>query len=127
MPQKWLVCILKEEKHGAFVSIQPWLILIKGIKQLFFKQLYLCGWAGSYENGGKFIADHFVSNLSGKCDITKHMLKNKHLREILSGIDQAQDQETMLKNAMNEPIFTEFVDHCLNVVKPAQTEKNEEW
>ena len=52
------------------------------------------------------------------------MLKNKHLREILEGVDKAQDPETMLKNVMDEPIFTEFVDHCLGVVE-SRKEKNE--
>lgn len=52
------------------------------------------------------------------------MLKNKALREILADIDKAEDPQTVLKSAMNEPLLTEFVNHCLSVVEPNQ-QKND--
>lgn len=52
--------------------------------------------------------------------MVKGMLKNKDLRTILSGIDSAEDPPALLRNAMNEPIFTEFMDQCLGIVQPKQ-------
>jgi len=52
---KKLVDILEEDKHGPFVSIQPWLILIDGTVSTIFWMTVLCRTAHSFENSGKVI------------------------------------------------------------------------
>lgn len=59
--------------------------------------------------------DHVISDSS---DRLKESLSNKHLRELLLEVDSAKDQSKALEKAMQIPIFTEFVDHCLQVVEP---------
>ena len=46
------------------------------------------------------------------------MLSNKHLKDILKEIDTSKNPEKHLENAMQLPIFTEFVDQCLSIVEP---------
>ena len=48
----------------------------------------------------------------------QQILKNSHLREILTSIDRSSDPGQALQLAMNEPIFVEFADECLKVVEP---------
>ncbi|XP_002157954.2 zinc finger HIT domain-containing protein 3 isoform X1 [Hydra vulgaris] len=48
----------------------------------------------------------------------KNMLTNKHLKSILMEIDASKTPEKHLENAMQIPIFTEFVDRCLSIVEP---------
>ena len=46
----------------------------------------------------------------------KELLHNPHLRQILSHLDQTDNKEKAIANAMQEPLFVEFADQCLKVV-----------
>ncbi|XP_048413197.2 zinc finger HIT domain-containing protein 3 isoform X2 [Stegostoma tigrinum] len=53
----------------------------------------------------------------------KGLLCNPHLKQLLLTVDKAEDKESIMKTAMQEPIFVEFADQCLQIVEPP--EKNE--
>merc|ERR1712025_465950 len=46
----------------------------------------------------------------------KNMLANKHLRAMLTEIDNSHQPGKNLESAMQIPIFTEFVDECMRIV-----------
>ena len=48
----------------------------------------------------------------------KKCLDNPHVREILELLDKSPYPDELMKEYMQEPIFTEFVDACLKVVQP---------
>ncbi|CAH0585619.1 unnamed protein product [Chrysodeixis includens] len=48
----------------------------------------------------------------------KICLENPHVREILELLDKSPYPAKLMKEYMQEPIFTEFVDACLAVVQP---------
>lgn len=48
----------------------------------------------------------------------KKCLENPHLREILELLDKSPYPDELMKQYMQEPIFTEFVDACLKVIEP---------
>ncbi|XP_021185441.3 zinc finger HIT domain-containing protein 3 [Helicoverpa armigera] len=50
----------------------------------------------------------------------KKCLENPHVREILELLDKSPHPDEMMKEYMQEPIFTEFVDACLKVVQPQE-------
>ena len=51
----------------------------------------------------------------GLSEKLRGMLGNRHLRHLLSEIDQSQDPARMLQRAMQIQIFVEFADECLRV------------
>ena len=53
------------------------------------------------------------------------MLHNKHLREMIKEIDASEDPGKLLTQAMQIPIFMEFVDECLRIVEPQDESKME--
>ena len=53
------------------------------------------------------------------------MLHNQHLREMMKEIDSSEDPGKLLGQAMQIPIFTEFVDECLRIVEPQDENKME--
>ena len=53
------------------------------------------------------------------------MLHNKHLREMIKEIDSSEEPDKLLVQAMQFPIFTEFVDECFRVVEPQDENKME--
>ncbi|KAJ0176543.1 hypothetical protein K1T71_007722 [Dendrolimus kikuchii] len=59
--------------------------------------------------------------LLGQSKEVKQCLENPHVRELLELLDRSSHPDTLIQEYMQEPIFTEFVDACLNVV---QTEDN---
>ncbi|XP_054717926.1 zinc finger HIT domain-containing protein 3-like [Uloborus diversus] len=48
-------------------------------------------------------------------------LENKYLREIIQSLCVSKDPYVSVEQAMQEPIFAEFVTHCLDVVEDKQT------
>ncbi|XP_075977993.1 zinc finger HIT domain-containing protein 3 [Anticarsia gemmatalis] len=54
----------------------------------------------------------------------KKCLENPHVREILELLDRSPYPDRLMQEYMTEPIFTEFVDACLQVVQP-QDNKDE--
>ncbi|XP_059829187.1 zinc finger HIT domain-containing protein 3 [Hypanus sabinus] len=62
--------------------------------------------------------------LLAKSEELKSLLCNPHLRQLLLTIDRAEDKENIMKSAMQEPIFVEFADRCLQVVEPQDKEND---
>ncbi|XP_060704213.1 zinc finger HIT domain-containing protein 3 isoform X4 [Hemiscyllium ocellatum] len=52
----------------------------------------------------------------------KGLLCNPHLKQLLLTVDKAEDKESIMKTAMQEPIFVEFADQCLQIVEPPEKE-----
>lgn len=45
------------------------------------------------------------------------LLKNPHLRRLLTDLDCSTQKENLVSNLMKEPIFVEFADKCLECVQ----------
>ncbi|CAK1551181.1 unnamed protein product [Leptosia nina] len=56
-------------------------------------------------------------NLLEQSKDVKTCLENPHLRQILMELDKSPHPDELMKKYMQEPIFTEFVDACLNIVQ----------
>ncbi|XP_053609650.1 zinc finger HIT domain-containing protein 3 [Plodia interpunctella] len=54
-----------------------------------------------------------------KSQEVKKCLENLHVREILEQLDKSPHPDELIQEYMQEPIFTELVDACLNVVEPS--------
>jgi len=53
-----------------------------------------------------------------KSDNLKQLLQNPHLRDFLTRLDSADNPVRLMRSAMQEPIFLEFVDTCLDIIDP---------
>merc|ERR1711913_63727 len=53
-----------------------------------------------------------------KSDKLKEILTNPNLREFLLFLDSSEDKAMLMRKAMREPLFLEFVDVCLNALHP---------
>merc|ERR1712098_132276 len=53
-----------------------------------------------------------------KSEKLKKLLTNKHLRDFLSFLDASEDKAMLMRKAMKEPLFVEFVDACLESINP---------
>merc|ERR1719452_322878 len=51
-----------------------------------------------------------------------NLLKNPHLQDFLKTVDSADNPGRLMRKAMKEPLFLEFVDECMKVVAPNQQE-----
>ena len=51
------------------------------------------------------------------------LLSNKHLREFLLRLDSSEDKARLMRKAMKEPLFVEFVDACLTLIEPENAHK----
>lgn len=49
-------------------------------------------------------------------DKLKELLANPHLRNLVLEVDQAEDKNAVMQAAMQEPLFLELADACLEVV-----------
>ncbi|CAH2096076.1 unnamed protein product [Euphydryas editha] len=47
----------------------------------------------------------------------RNCLENPHVRKILEILDTSAHPDLLISEYMHEPLFTEFVDACLNVVQ----------
>jgi hypothetical protein len=61
------------------------------------------------------ILSHFCAGGSAEL---RALLGNTHLQAILKGVDSASNASNAMEKAMQEPIFTEFVDSCMKIVEP---------
>jgi len=61
-------------------------------------------------------------DLLGKSETLKNLLRNPHLQNFLKTIDSSDNPPRLMRKAMYEPLFVEFVDECLKVVDPSQQE-----
>merc|ERR1712051_592613 len=53
-----------------------------------------------------------------KSEKLKEILSNHHLREFLLFLDSSEDKAMLMRKAMREPLFLEFVDVCLDTIEP---------
>lgn len=58
-------------------------------------------------------------------DKLKQLLSNPHLRDYLSYINSLEYPRGFMKIAMQEPIFVEFADACLNAIHPEEHKTKE--
>ena len=58
--------------------------------------------------------------LLGQSEKLKELLTNKHLRNFLAFLDSSDDKAMLMRKAMREPLFLEFVDVCLETMNPEQ-------
>ena len=56
--------------------------------------------------------------LLDKSDKLKEILTNPNLREFLLFLDSSEDKAMLMRKAMREPLFLEFVDVCLDTLHP---------
>lgn len=54
--------------------------------------------------------------LLGSSEKLKYLLKNPHLRRMVTYLDSSAKPWDDVEKAMHEPIFKEFADACLEVV-----------
>ncbi|XP_073258305.1 zinc finger HIT domain-containing protein 3-like isoform X3 [Porites lutea] len=82
--------------------------------------------SGSDEESGDEdrVSGHILDKLGNSQELC-NMLHNKHLREMIKEIDSSEDPGKLLTQAMQIPIFTEFVDECLRIVEPQDENKME--
>jgi len=52
------------------------------------------------------------------CQELRNLLHNPHLRSLLQQIDVAMNAQSTMMAAMQEPLFVEFANACLQVVEP---------
>ena len=62
--------------------------------------------------------------LLAQSDKLKNLLTNKHLRDFLMFLDSTEDKAMLMRKAMREPLFVEFVDVCLETVNPDRNSTN---
>ncbi|XP_078484578.1 zinc finger HIT domain-containing protein 3-like [Ciona intestinalis] len=46
----------------------------------------------------------------------KDILKNPHLRKLLTEVDKNENTPQLINDLMQEPIFIEFADQCLDII-----------
>ena len=56
--------------------------------------------------------------LLAQSDKLKNLLTNKHLRDFLLFLDSTEEKAVLMRTAMREPLFVEFVDVCLETINP---------
>ena len=47
----------------------------------------------------------------------KHIITNPHLRKMLNTLDNAENKKSLMEEYMHEPIFVEFANECLSIVR----------
>ena len=52
-----------------------------------------------------------------KSNELKDILANPHLRTMLTALDSAKNKQAFIETCMQEPIFVEFADKCLSIVR----------
>ncbi|XP_026866109.1 zinc finger HIT domain-containing protein 3 [Electrophorus electricus] len=61
----------------------------------------------------------------GESETLMSLLRNPHLRQLMLMVDSAQDKAQAMKKAMQEPLFVEFADQCLQIIEPTEKEAEE--
>ena len=52
----------------------------------------------------------------GSSSQLRQVLTNPHLREFLTTLDRSEEKGRLMRKAMREPLFVEFVDACLEAI-----------
>ena len=70
--------------------------------------------------GYQFTTDDTVPleklQLLEKSEKLRHLLSNPHLRTFLMKLDSSEEKGRLMRKAMREPLFVEFVDCCLEAI-----------
>ena len=70
--------------------------------------------------GYQFTTDDTVPleklQLLEKSEKLGHLLANPHLRTFLTKLDSSEEKGRLMRKAMREPLFVEFVDCCLEAI-----------
>ncbi|TRY57190.1 hypothetical protein DNTS_003274 [Danionella cerebrum] len=61
----------------------------------------------------------------GHSEALKDLLRNPHLRRLVTSVDSAEDKARAMREAMQEPLFVEFADQCLRIIEPEETQMND--
>lgn len=54
------------------------------------------------------------------------LLQNPHLRNLMLTVDSAEMKSKAIKKAMQEPLFVELANQCLQIIEPAETHDDDE-
>ena len=55
----------------------------------------------------------------GESAALRSLLLKPHLRQLMVGLNQADDKAKLMRACMQEPLFVEFEDCCLSIVEPS--------
>uniref|UniRef100_A0A4W5N2B3 Zinc finger HIT domain-containing protein 3 n=1 Tax=Hucho hucho TaxID=62062 RepID=A0A4W5N2B3_9TELE len=55
--------------------------------------------------------------LLGKSEELRELLRNPHLRQLMRSVDTADSKADAIKTAMQEPLFVELSNQCLQIVE----------
>ncbi|NP_001187909.1 zinc finger HIT domain-containing protein 3 [Ictalurus punctatus] len=58
--------------------------------------------------------------LLGESKDLKTLLQNPHLRNLMLTVDSAEDKSKAMKDAMQEPLFVELANQCLQIIEPTE-------
>ncbi|XP_058239390.1 zinc finger HIT domain-containing protein 3 isoform X2 [Hemibagrus wyckioides] len=64
--------------------------------------------------------------LLGKSKELMTLLQNPHLRNLMLSVDSATDKSKAMKQAMQEPLFVELANQCLQTIEPTQVQADDE-
>lgn len=59
----------------------------------------------------------------GESAALRSLLLNPHLRQLMVSLDQGANKAGLMRACMQEPLFVEFADCCLQIVEPPQNEE----
>lgn len=57
----------------------------------------------------------------GESRDVRTLLQNPHLRNLMLTVDSATDKSKAMKEAMQEPLFVELANRCLQIIEPTET------
>lgn len=60
------------------------------------------------------------------------LLHNPHLRNLMMSVDSSEDKAQAMRKAMQEPLFVEFANQCLQIIEPPERrvdleEEEDDW
>ena len=55
----------------------------------------------------------------GESAALRSLLLKPHLRQLMVGLNQADDKAKLMRACMQEPLFVEFEDCCLSIMEPS--------
>ncbi|XP_043094207.1 zinc finger HIT domain-containing protein 3 [Puntigrus tetrazona] len=68
---------------------------------------------------------HKLEQLGGS-EALKGLLRNPHLRRLMTSVDSAENKAKAMRDAMQEPLFVEFADQCLKIIEPPDNQNHDD-
>ncbi|XP_062844955.1 zinc finger HIT domain-containing protein 3 [Trichomycterus rosablanca] len=62
----------------------------------------------------------------GESEALISLLRNPHLRNLMMTVDSAEDKAGAMKKAMQEPLFVELANQCLQIIEPSERNDDDE-